>query len=187
MPDTSTPEAKANLPKQKSQWMVFGSVIFTIIVALPLLYLAYAIGYNAHRWEQATRSQVSLPAATPIKVHLPDQTNSPVFIDAFHKIESACDPNLTSAQQQEGLEQVITYFHGKQIAMTGNIDNVRKTSNGYRAMVALEKVDTSVAIDLPKEQALSLDKQDYVLIKGEYTRYVCGIYGSMIGTLTPLN
>ena len=69
MPDTSTPEAKSGSLKRRPRWMTIGCTIAAVIIALPLLYLGYAVVYNVQRWSQAaTPSGTPMPALTTAQI-----------------------------------------------------------------------------------------------------------------------
>ena len=140
----------------------------------------------------AAAAAINRPTATVTPTPTPDPAlpatvNDLEVISQLSAANTACDQDKTSAQQERALEAPRAFFVGRQISLTGIINDVRSLSTGYDAIVELEKIDSDSTIDLSEELALSLNRGDRVLLEGELEIKGCWFYNDIKGTLTLLD
>lgn len=130
------------------------------------------------------------PTATPeptVSATASVAVNSPEVMAQFVARDEACDDDATSAQQERALDAPRAFFRGRTIALTGSINDVRDLSSGFDAIISLDKISKDILVDLDEELALSLNRNDPVLVEGQLEITGCVFYDKITGTLTPLD
>ena len=111
--------------------------------------------------------------------------NDAEVLTQLANMRTACGGDKTSAQQQAALDEILPFFDGRQVQLTGTVDDVRNLMDKFDVIVSLDGIDRDVMVDnLPDDLALSLNRGDAVLLAGELEIMFCMMYPKLIGTVT---
>lgn len=136
----------------------------------------------------AVAEDASPPAPEPLAesaTAVAGAINDADVLTQLANMRTACGGGKTSAQQQAALDEILPFFDGREVQLTGTVDDVRDLMDEFDVIVSLDGVDRDVMVDkLPEDLALSLNKGDSVLLAGELEIGHCMMYPQLIGTVT---
>lgn len=145
------------------------------------------VGQVAARLRNATPTpQATAAVTTTAAITQGIDVDAPEVIAAIQTRHEICLSDATSAQQVEALKEPQAYLNGRTVALTGDVWDVRDLNPGYDAIIELDHNEAQARIFLEREQALSFERGDYVLLSGEYVANGCFVYDEIVGTLTLL-
>lgn len=123
--------------------------------------------------------------AAPAQAAAPSGPNDPEVLDQLDEFDAACNSGATKAQQKQALEAIRPFFEGREVRLVGTVEDVRDLSGGFDVIVALNGTGRDVRMDnLPEEQALSLNKDDQVMLTGKIDVSGCYAYVTIAGLLS---
>lgn len=128
----------------------------------------------------ATPAPAQAVAPSPVS----GAVNDPAVLAQLEALRAACDSSMTGIQQERALDEVRPFFSGREVQITGTINDVREATSGFDAIIAMDKLSRDIlVVDLTEEQALSLNKGDAVLLTGTLEATACGFYVKLKGTI----